>query len=298
MSRQVGKVSPAECITQAMADAGHVITHVSDTARWTALHRATESKRPDALFSDPLAERLAGERGRAIVARSPRTTRNGWWLVARTKIIDDIIFEAIADGCDRVLNLAAGLDTRPYRLSLPPNLTWVEADLPPLLAEKSRLLADQTPRCRLIRSAVDLADPRPRNDFFNQALDGAAKALVLTEGLLMYLDERDVVALSEAIKRPEVAWWVLELAGPGLKKMLNKKVAGMLQNAPFKFAPENGLAFFEDLGWRIAETEPLLAAAHRFRRLPMSMRLVARLPQPDPRHPGGRPWSAVAVLTR
>jgi methyltransferase (TIGR00027 family) len=287
----------ADAITQGMSDTGHVITHVSDTARWTALHRATESARPNALFSDPLAERLAGEQGRAIVAQVPRTTRNGWWLVARTKIIDDVIAQAIADGCDRVLNLAAGLDTRPYRLDLPTDFTWVEADLPELLAEKAQLLADQAPRCQLTRTAVDLADPRARDAFFNDALDGATKTLVLTEGLLMYLEDGDVVALSEAIKRPEVAWWMLDFAGPGLKKMMNKKMAGMLQNAPFKFAPQNGLAFFEDLGWRVAEAESLLVAAQRFRRLPMSMRLVARLPQPDPRHPGGRPWSAAALLT-
>lgn len=280
-----------------MADDGHVITHVSDTARWTALHRATESARPDALFRDPLAERLAGEHGRAIVAQVPRTTRNGWWLVARTKIIDDAIARAIADGCDRVLNLAAGLDTRPYRLDLPSDFTWVEADLPQLLAEKAQLLADQAPRCKLTRSAVDLADPRARGAFFAEALRGATRALVLTEGLLMYLEERDVVALSEAIKQPEVRWWMLDFAGPGLKKMMNKKMAGMLQNAPFKFAADNGLAFFEDLGWHVAEAESLFAAANRFHRLPISMRPVAWLPRPDPRHPGRRPWSAVTLLT-
>jgi O-methyltransferase involved in polyketide biosynthesis len=60
------------------------------------------------------------------------------WLVARTKVIDDVIIEAIAEGCDKVLNLAAGLDTRPYRLNLPPDFAWVEADLPELLAEKER----------------------------------------------------------------------------------------------------------------------------------------------------------------
>ena len=158
---------------------GHVITHVSDTARWTALHRATESARSDALFNDPLAERLAGEQGRAIVARVPRSTRNGWWLLARTKIIDDAIIDAIADGCDRVLNLAAGLDTRPYRLDLPADFTWIEADLPELLAEKTRLLADETPRCRLTRKAVDLANPEARDPFLDEALDGAEKALVL-----------------------------------------------------------------------------------------------------------------------
>jgi methyltransferase (TIGR00027 family) len=274
----------------------HVITHVSDTARWTALHRATESARPDALFNDPLAERLAGSQGRAIVAKVPRTSRNGWWLIARTKIIDDAILAAIADGCDRVLNLAAGFDTRPYRLQLPADLSWVEADLPALLAEKTQLLAEQVPRCRLTRTAVDLADEHARDAFLEEALDGATKALVLTEGLLMYLGESDVVALSAAFKRPEVSWWMLDFAGPGLKRMMNKKMAGLLQNAPFKFAPENGLACFEDLGWRILQAESLLVAAHEFGRLPLLLRAAALLPQPNPRHPGRRPWSAVTLL--
>ncbi len=279
-----------------MSNTGH-ITHVSDTAQWTALHRATESARPDALFHDPLAERLAGEGGRAIVARVPRTSRNGWWLVARTKIIDDTIAEAIADGCDRVLNLAAGLDTRPYRLDLPSDFTWVEADLPGLLAEKTQLLANQEPRCRLTRTAVDLADPPARDSFLNDALDGATKALVLTEGLSMYLEGRDIAALSEAFTRPEIAWWMLDFAFPRLREMMNKKMSGMLENAPFKFAPDNGLAFFEELGWRVVEAESLFAAAHRFRRLPMFMRPLAWLPQPDLRHPGNR-FSAIALLTR
>ena len=280
-----------------MPDAGHFITHVSDTARWTASHRATESARPDALFSDPLAERLAGEQGRAIVARVPRSSRNGWWLVARTKIIDTVIARLIADGCDRVLNLAAGLDTRPYRLDLPSGFPWIEADLVPLLAEKTQILADQTPRCRLARVAVDLSDANARDAFLNEALDGATNALVLTEGLLMYLDDRDVVALSAAIKRPEVAWWTLDFAFPGLQRMMNKKMAGMLQNAPFKFAPENGLAYFENLGWRTLEVESVFVTAHRYRRLPTFMRPMTWLPETDPRRPGGSRWSAVALLT-
>jgi methyltransferase (TIGR00027 family) len=280
------------------ADEG-LITHVSDTARWTALHRATESARSDALFVDPFAARLAGEHGRAIVAAAPRSTRNGWWLIARTKIIDDVILNAIRnEGCDRVLNLAAGLDTRPYRLDLPADFEWVEADLPGVLAEKAEALRDETPRCRLTRSAVDLADPAARAAFLDEALAGATKALVLTEGLLMYLADGDVVALSAAIARPEVSWWMLDFGGPGLRDLMNKKMSGILQNAPFRFAPDNGIAFFEDLGWRTVTVEPLLLAADRFRRLPLSMRLVRRLPQPGPRDPGRRPWSATLLLTR
>jgi methyltransferase (TIGR00027 family) len=277
--------------------AEHTITHVSDTARWTALHRATESARPDALFRDPLAERLAGEQGRAIVANVPWSNRSGWWLVARTKIIDDAIAVSLANGCDRILNLAAGLDTRPYRLDLPSELTWIEADLPKLLAEKTQLLADQTPRCRLTRTAVDLADPHARDAFFNDALDGATKAFVLTEGLSMYLEAADIAALSGALKRPEVAWWMLDFAFPGLKKQINKNIAGISENAPFKFAPENGLAFFEDLGWRAVEAESVFEAARRFHRLPLWMRPLAWLPRSDLRHPGSKPTTAVALLS-
>lgn len=276
----------------------HTITHVSDTARWTALHRATESARPDALFRDPLAERLAGEQGRAIVDNVRWSDRSGFWLVARTKLIDDAIAEALANGCDRVLNLAAGLDTRPYRLDLPADLTWIEADLPKLLEEKTQVLADQTPRCRLHRVAVDLADPQARDAFFNDALDGASKAFVLTEGLSMYLEPTAIAGLSDAIKRPEVAWWMLDFAFPGLKKRINKNVAGISENAPFKFAPDNGLAFFENLGWRTVEAESVLVAAHRLHRLPIWMRPLAWLPRPDLRRPGARrSSSAVALLT-
>lgn len=260
------------------------------------MHRATESARTDALFSDPLAERLAGEHGRAIVDNVPWRDRSGWWLVARTKLIDDAIAEALAHGCDRVLNLAAGLDTRPYRLDLPPDLTWIEADLPKLLAEKAQVLADQTPRCRLTRIAVDLADPPARDSFFDEALAGATKAFVLTEGLSMYLEASDVAALSAAVKRPEVAWWMIDFAFPGLRERINKNVAGISENAPFKFAPENGLAFFEDLGWRPVEAESLLMAAKRFRRLPIWMRPLTWR-RSDLRHPGGRPTTAVALLT-
>jgi methyltransferase (TIGR00027 family) len=280
-----------------MSDPGHTITHVSDTARWTALHRATESARPDALFHDPLAERLAGEQGRAIVAGVPWADRSGYWLVARTKIIDEAIADALARGCDRVLNLAAGLDTRPYRLNLPPDLPWIEADLPDLLAEKTQVLADQTPRCQLSRIPVDLAGPRARDAFFDEALAGATKAFVLTEGLSMYLEASDIAALSGAIKRPEVAWWMLDFAFPGLKKRINKNVAGIAANAPFKFAPENGLAFFEDLGWRAVEAESVLEAAYRLHRLPIWMRPLAWR-RSDLRRPGRKPTSAVALLTQ
>lgn len=280
-----------------MADAEPLISDVTDTARLVAAYRAIESTRPDALFRDPLAERLAGTRGRAMVD-TQHIARDGWWMVARTKLIDDLLRRALDDGCDRVVNLAAGLDTRPYRLDLPAHLEWVEVDNAELLADKQRLLADQQPRCRLTHRAADLTDPIARGNVLADSLTGASKAFVLTEGLLMYLTAADVSALAADLVRPEIAWWTADFASAGLIKSIAGREADTLRNAPPQFGPHNGVAFFEDLGWTPLEIESVLPAAHRFRRLPWWMRLVARLPQPEPRRPGNKPWYAVVRLTR
>jgi methyltransferase (TIGR00027 family) len=280
-----------------MAPSGS-IRNVSDTAHIIAAHRARESARPDALFHDALADRLAGDRGREFIAASPRIMRDSWPVVARTKLIDDLILDAIGHGCDRVLNLAAGLDTRPYRLELDPDFTWVEADLPELLTEKERRLAGERPRCRLTRHAVDLADPAARGAFLDEALNGATKALVLTEGLLIYLDPHDVDGLSEALKRPEVAWWMFDFFSPALVRRLTKKSASMLDSAPFKFAPADGVGYFENLGWTTLDAESTLLAAKRFHRLPATMWLVTYIPQPNPRKLGNMPWNAVIRLAQ
>src|SRR5450755_2299399 len=91
-----------------------LIKGVSDTAFMVAAWRAAESKRPDALFRDPFAARLAGEHGRAIVASLRRGFLGGWQVVIRTVIIDEMIQKAVAAGIDTIVNLGAGLDARPY----------------------------------------------------------------------------------------------------------------------------------------------------------------------------------------
>ncbi|MBK6674996.1 MAG: class I SAM-dependent methyltransferase [Proteobacteria bacterium] len=73
-------------------------------------------------------------------------------------MIDDYLREAVANGVDAVLNLGAGLDTRPYRLELPPTFPWVEVDLPHLIEFGNRRCATRCPRCRLQRVGVNLAD--------------------------------------------------------------------------------------------------------------------------------------------
>src|SRR6202030_1591665 len=61
-----------------------LIRNVSDTALWAANYRAAETDRPDALFRDPFAKRLAGERGRQIADAVPGAARADWAWVGRT----------------------------------------------------------------------------------------------------------------------------------------------------------------------------------------------------------------------
>jgi methyltransferase (TIGR00027 family) len=271
-----------------------LISNVSDTARWVAVYRAQESARPDALFKDPFAERLAGERGRAIAAVAPKQMRSGWPLVMRTKLMDDLIHASVAEGCDCVLNLAAGFDTRPYRLALPAALHWIEADLPAMIEEKEQLLAGETPTCRLSREKIDLADQAARLEFLGRVLQGTSKTLVITEGLLGYLDEEVVRALGrDFASRTEIRWWLLDVASPVILEMMKKGMAAHLVHSPLKFAPTNGVAFFEPLGWKARDVNSVFRAAVRHRRVPFLLRLFALFPEPNPRNPGRNRWSAV-----
>lgn len=276
-----------------------LIAHVSDTARWVAAYRARESARPDALFQDALAARLAGEQGHRIADRARGTNGDGWPLVTRTKLIDDLVLTAIREGCDCVLNLAAGLDTRPYRLDLPASLPWIEADLPALLDEKERALEGATPRCRLSRERVDLADSAARAALFDRVAGAHQHVLVITEGLLVYLDEAMVRALaSDLLARATFRSWLIDLSSPGVLAMMQRSMGSELSNAPMKFAPENGVAFFEALGWNVRETRVLVREAVRMKRAPWFFRLFMAFPDPDPRRLGKKRWGAVVRFER
>src|SRR5215467_13602968 len=116
-----------------MSDPESRIRNISDTARWVAVYRARESERRDAVFRDPFARVLAGARGEQIAKAMPDAEKNAWSFVARTYAIDRMIAAEVARGADVVLNLAAGLDARPYRMELPASLRWIEVDLPDIL---------------------------------------------------------------------------------------------------------------------------------------------------------------------
>jgi methyltransferase (TIGR00027 family) len=132
-----------------MTEQNLTVRGVSDTARWVAYFRALETQRPDALFRDPFAERLAGEHGFQIANTLPDGNKHEWAWVTRTYLFDQFLSRAIQEGADVVVNLAAGLDARPYRMDLPAPLRWVEVDFPEIVAYKEEILANEQPRCHL-----------------------------------------------------------------------------------------------------------------------------------------------------
>jgi methyltransferase (TIGR00027 family) len=274
-----------------------LIRNVSDTARWVAVYRAQETERADAIFRDPFARRLAGERGEQIAKLMPLGSDNAWSMITRTFLIDQLINAEVQRGADLVINLAAGLDSRPYRMQLSSSLRWVEVDLPEILDYKEGILRDEKPVCLLEHVRLDLSDLSGRRELFARLGHSAKRALIITEGLMIYLTPEAAAELAADLAEPATFHsWIVDIASPGLLRMLRKRMAPQLREAaPFKFAPEEGPAFFTRYGWKPVEVQSLLKNAAQLKRLSFMLRLFALLPENE-KSRRDRPWSGVCLF--
>jgi len=197
----------------------------------------------------------------------------------------------LADGVDTIVNLAAGLDSRPYRMRLPSSLHWIEVDLPEILSYKEEVLRDDKPVCSLERMRLDLSNQPERRELFAELARHSSKALVITEGLLIYLSAEDVASLAKDLAAPSsFQSWIIDVASPGLLKMLAKRMTTQLaQNAPFQFAPPEGPNFFIPHGWQPVVVHSLLKNAARLKRLSPIMRFFALFPETE-KSRRNRPW--------
>ncbi len=189
----------------------HSITHVSDTALMTAGCRALETERPDGWICDPLAARVAGERGLAIIRALPGMQVMCFGVGMRSRILDVLLVEEIpARGVRTVLSAGAGLDTRPWRITLPPSLRWIEADLGPILEYKREALAGTEPNCRVEQMVVDLVDADARARLFGEPAEGPS--MLITEGLLMYLPGAVIEAIATEAAAAGIRYWLLDVS--------------------------------------------------------------------------------------
>ena len=250
------------------------IEHISDTARWVAIYRAMETERPDAIFRDPYARALAGARGEEIVHTLKRGRATAWAMIVRTAVFDEIIRASLAQrGITTVINLAAGLDARPWRMELPSSLRWVDVDLPAILKYKTDALRHETPHCLYEAVAADLTDAAIRRPLFQRLGVESRKALVVTEGLLIYLTPDQVGTLADDLhEQASFAYWLFDLANPWLLNYMKKSWGRNVEagNAPFQFAPAENTKFFEPHGWRELEFRSSMEEARRLKReMPM-----------------------------
>jgi len=238
------------------------VRHVSETAPLAAGWRAMESERADALFHDPLAAGLAGERGLRIARALP----DGAWVVAiRTVVIDAFVRSAISSGIDTIINIGAGLDTRPYRMELPQYLRWVEVDHPEVIERKVALLRDETPRCAIERWGLDLTDGGARKELFGRIGATSARAMALTEGVIGYLTVDQVASLADDLHAmPSCELWVTEYFS---RRQLRRYQARQPMPAvPVRFDPTDWVGFFTSRGWSIEQIRYLGEESRRLER--------------------------------
>ena len=205
----------------------------------------------------------------------------------------------VREGYDMVLNLAAGLDARPYRMDLPSSLQWVEVDLPGIIEEKEKVLNHETPRCNLTRIKLDLADRKARMELFKKLNSKASKILVMTEGLIIYLTSAQVASFATDLSsQKNFKRWVFDMVSPALLKMIQEKMGPALggSGAEFQFAPEEGEEFFLKYGWKSLESRSGLKTAASLNRLNEEIMLqVAAIPETE--GPSSQfPWTGVCLF--
>lgn len=228
------------------------------TALWTAAMRAREHERPDRLFSEPLANALAGDEGPRIMRLFERDVQRGVEdpaLAVRTRFLDEELLRHADDGIRQFVFVAAGMDTRAYRLTWPAETTVYELDRPALLTVKESVIeaSGAGPLCRRVDVGVDLlADWQ--TPLSAAGFDPGAPTAWLVEGLLYFLTgaERDTLLRQLAgMSRPRsrlLADYVGQsvLDGPGMRAWRERMAR---QGHPWKSGcdtPENLLA---GLGW-------------------------------------------------
>jgi methyltransferase (TIGR00027 family) len=257
------------------------VESISDMAVWMAYARSIESDRPDALFQDHLARRLAGEAGAAIARDIGQAELIARSIAVRTAVLDQLIVQTVREReVDLVVNLAAGLDTRPWRLDLPARLRWLDVDLPPVLQYKATVVGSESANCAYEAQAANVAEPGERARILS-GCRAARRAIVLTEGFLVYLRPEQVTALARDLHRESpFQWWLTDLTGPRALDMLRRVWAPRLRGVQFHFGPRDSVAFFQQVGWREVLFRSSYEEAKRLDRatpMPLLSRVLLRL---------------------
>jgi methyltransferase (TIGR00027 family) len=180
-------------------DTWDLASSVGATATAVAASRAVASQGADPLLHDPFAEHLVRAVGVGSFVRivdgeaftdDPMLNRKTMseQIAVRTRFFDDFFTAACAAGVRQAVILAAGLDTRAYRLAWPTGTAVFEVDQPQVIEFKSTTLDDlgAEPKATLTTVPIDLRDDWP-TALRKEGFDPNQPTAWIAEGLLVYL---------------------------------------------------------------------------------------------------------------
>ena len=207
------------------------LTGVPETMLQTVYARARESAGRGAI-RDETAEQIIGSLDYDFsLAEKDTAMRSG--VIARTIVLDRLVGAWLGRHPGTVVvNLACGLDTRCYRMKGYQH--WYNLDLPETIAVRQRLLPESGAISQLAMSAMD--------DWGAAIRETDAPALVIIEGLTMYLTETDVQRIFSVIAgRFQSATVLAETMNPMVvKRFREKSIEG--SHAKFTWGVKNGAA--------------------------------------------------------
>ncbi|WP_413288058.1 class I SAM-dependent methyltransferase [Bdellovibrio sp. HCB337] len=235
---------------------------IAKTSLLTAAMRAVETNRTEEqgrLFVDPYAELLAGDEGKDLLQKAIAASGDQPAIAIRTAYMDTKINQAVQNGVRQIVMLAAGMDTRAYRLPFPEGTTIFELDRKEVLNYKQDKLSKAQLHCQLHRIPVDLA-----TDWVPHLLQAGFKkevpTLWLVEGLLMYLEESQVMSVFQKINslastKDYMLFDILTQTLLDAPYMVNQLQFLKSIGAPWKFGTNEPEMMMKSLGWDAVATQ-------------------------------------------
>lgn len=251
----------------------HSSDPVSYTARIVAAKRAIEQLHSSPLFQDPYAAALAGDEVDALLSRWREVaqaqavpleqviTKRTRYIAVRTKFMDDLLNSMLAE-YKQVVILGAGLDTRAYRLAWAPGTTVYEVDCLEVLQYKAQVLQDVPPTCIYRPVFGDLAAPDAKwaIAILDAGYQTTVPTLWLVEGVVMYLQEKEVHLLLQTLSRLSVAGSVLGMDGVKVGSILAGQRARKANRGRvvrhWQFGDDDPKQLLERYGWVAEVFEP------------------------------------------
>lgn len=219
------------------------------SARLTAAMRAKETLKANPLFKDPFASSLAGSDAFELLEKkfSPQDIV---YLAVRTRYFDDFILSACTEASQLVI-LGAGMDTRAYRLSLPPHTVAYELDQSIVLDYKTSILQAYSPKCERYTIEADLTQPW-EHLLLEKGFNVNLPSIWLLEGLLMYLTKPVVDNILSTIST---------FTTPGSKLGLDTvNLKALEYEGPFKghfqFGINHPEEYLSNYGWKSIVKQP------------------------------------------